>query len=390
MTHKNNRISRREMLRRAGLTGAAVLAAPMINRGRFRLFANSTTEYSRQAVDLIGRTTVIDMLSVLTLNFPNQTKWFKDPETFTATDLKPYTDSGINVIHPAVGMGGPNAYENALQFFGSWNGFIASNGDFFTRIDSPADLKRVKKSGKLGIVLGIQNSEHFRRPDDVDLFRGLGQRVSQLTYNARNLIGNGSTERRDDGISDFGISIIERMNKTGMAIDVSHCCDRTTLDAFEISKKPVLITHSNCRALVPGHPRLKTDEAIKKVGEAGSVIGITGVRMFVKGDEPTTVEHVLDHFDHVKKLIGPQHLGVGSDIDLYGYDAMPPELNKQLRAGYKGSYSFREKIDIEGLNHPKRMFDLTEGLIRRKYSDSEIEGILGGNFERVLTQVWTI
>ena len=377
------------MLRRAGLTGAAVLAAPMINRGRFRLFANSTTEYSRQAVDLIGRTTVIDMLSVLTLNFPNQTKWFKDPETFTATDLKPYTDSGINVIHPAVGMGGPNAYENALQFFGSWNGFIASNGDFFTRIDSPADLKRVKKSGKLGIVLGIQNSEHFRRPDDVDLFRGLGQRVSQLTYNARNLIGNGSTERRDDGISDFGISIIERMNKTGMAIDVSHCCDRTTLDAFEISKKPVLITHSNCRALVPGHPRLKTDEAIRKVGDAGSVIGITGVRMFVKGDEPTTVEHVLDHFDHVRKLIGPEHLGVGSDIDLYGYDAMPSELNKQLRAGYKGSYAFREKIDIEGLNHPKRMFDLTEGLIRRKYSDADIEGILGGNFERVLAQIWS-
>ena len=382
-------ISRREMLKRAGLTGAAMLAAPMINRGRFRLFGNSTTEYSSKAVDLIGRSTVIDMLSVLTLNFPMQGKWFKDPETFTAAELQPFIDSKINVIHPAIGMGGPNAYENALQFFAGWNGFIASNGDFFTRIDSAGDLKRVKKSGKLGVILGIQNSEHFRRPDDVDLFRGLGQRVSQLTYNARNLIGNGSTERRDDGISDFGVAIIERMNKAGMAVDVSHCGDRTTLDAFEISKKPVLITHSNCRALVPGHPRLKTDEAIKKVGAAGSVIGITGVRMFVKGDEPTTVEHVLDHFDHVKKLIGPQHLGVGSDIDLYGYDAMPPELNQQLRAGYKGSYSFREKIDIEGLNHPKRMFDLTEGLIRRKYSDSEIEGILGGNFERVLTQIWT-
>ena len=389
MTPKNNRITRRDMLKRAGLTGAAMLAAPMINRGRFRLFADSATEYSNKAVDLVGRSTVIDMLSVLTLNFPQQTKWFRDPETFAATEFQPFTESGINVIHPAVGMGGPNAYENALQFFAGWNGFIAGNGDYFTRIDSAGDLKRVKKSGKVGVILGIQNSEHFRRPDDVDLFRGLGQRVSQLTYNARNLIGNGSTERRDEGISDFGISIIERMNRAGMAVDVSHCGDRTTLDAFEISKKPVLITHSNCRALVPGHPRLKTDEAIKKVGETGSVIGITGVRMFVKGDEPTTVEHVLDHFDHVKKLIGPQHLGVGSDIDLYGYDAMPPELNRQLRAGYKGSYSFREKIDIEGLNHPKRMFDLTEGLIRRRYSDSEIEGILGGNFERVLTQIWT-
>ena len=382
-------ITRREMLKGAGITTASILAAPMINRGRFQLFAGSLTEYSSKAIDLVGRTTVIDMLNVLTLDFTKQQKWFRDPETFTASDVQPYLESGINVMHPAVGMGGPNAYDNALQFFASWNGFIASVGDHFTRIDSGADLKRVKKSGKIGVILGIQNAEHFRRPDDVDLFRALGQRVSQLTYNARNLIGNGSTERRDEGISDFGVSIIERMNKVGMAVDVSHCGDRTTLDAFEISKKPVLITHSNCRALVPGHPRLKTDEVIKKVGEAGSVFGITGVRMFVKGDEPTTVEHVLDHFDHVRKLIGPQHLGVGSDIDLYGYDAMPPELNRQLRSGYKGSYSFREKIDIEGLNHPKRMFDLTEGLLRRKYSDADIEGILGGNFERVLAQIWT-
>jgi membrane dipeptidase len=180
------------------------------------------------------------------------------------------------------------------------------------------------------------------------------------------------------------------MNKVGMAVDVSHCGDRTTLDAFEISKQPVLITHSNCRALVPGHPRLKTDEAIRKVGQAGSVMGITGVRMFVKGDEPTTVEHALDHFDHVKRLIGSQHLGIGSDMDLYGYDAMPAELNKRLRSSYKGSYAFREKLDIEGLNHPQRMFDLAEGLIRRKYSDTEIEGILGGNFKRVLSQTWSV
>ena len=384
MKENSHPVTRRNMLKGV----AAVVAAPMINRGRFPLFAWSSTEYSGKAIDLVGRATVIDMLAVLTLDFNKQAKWFKDPETFTAADFQPYKESGINVFHPAIGMGGPNAYESVLQFFASWNGFLANGQDYFMRIDSVADLKRVKQSGKLGIILGVQNSEQFRRPDDVDFFRALGQRVSQLTYNARNLIGNGSTERRDEGISDFGVAIIERMNKVGMAVDVSHCGDRTTLDAFEISKKPVLITHSNCRALVPGHPRLKTDEAIKKVGQAGSVIGITGVRMFVKGDEPTTVEHVLDHFDHVRKLIGPEHLGVGSDIDLYGYDAMPPELNKQLRAGYKGSYSFREKIDIEGLNHPKRIFDLTEGLIRRKYSDADIEGILGGNFERVLGQIW--
>ena len=376
------------MLRRTAIAGAGILGAPMINLSRFRIFAGSPTEYSGRAIDLVKQSTVIDMLSVLTLDFAKQGKWMLDPETFTAADIQPFKESGINVIHPAVGMGGPNAYENTLKFFASWNAFIANHDAHFIRIDSAVDLDRVKRSGKLGILLGLQNSDHFRRPDDVDFFRGLGQRVSQLTYNSRNLIGNGSTERRDEGISDFGVAIVERMNKVGMAVDVSHCGDRTTLDAFEVSKKPVLITHSNARALVGDHPRCKTDEAIKKVGAAGSVMGITGVRMFVKTDEPTTIEHLLDHYDHVRKLIGPEHLGVGSDIDLYGYDKMPPELNKQLRAGYKGSYGFRDKIDIEGVDHPKRMFDLTEGLIRRKYTDADIRGILGGNFARVLKQIW--
>ncbi len=382
--------ARRELLGRAAVASAGLIAAPMLNSGRCRIFANSLKEYSTRAVELVRGSTVIDMLSPMTLDSGKQAKWMADPESFTAADLQPFKDSGINVIHPAPGMGNMNAYERAVEFFASWNGFIANSDEQFMRIDSARDLDRVKKSGKLGVVLGLQNSSHFRRPEDVDFFRGLGQRASQLTYNSRNLIGNGATERRDEGISDFGASIIERMNKVGMAIDVSHCGDRTTLDAFEISKKPVLITHSNCRALVPGHPRLKTDEAIKRVGAAGSVMGITGVRMFVKADEPTTIEHVLDHFDHVRKLIGSEHLGVGSDVDLYGYDAMPPELNKQLRAGYKGSYGFREKIDVEGLNHPRRMYDLAEGLIRRKYSDDEIRGILGGNFARVLKQLWAV
>jgi membrane dipeptidase len=390
MRSSGNLLTRREALKRAGQACAGALVAPMLNRGRFRLFAAATTEYSARAVDLVKRSTVIDMLSVLTLDFDKQGKWFADPESFTAADLQPFKDSGINVFHTAVGIGGPTAYDQALKFFASWNGFIADQDEHFMRVDSPGDLERVKQSGKIGILLGLQNSEQFRSVDDVDFFRGLGQRVSQLTYNARNMIGNGSTERRDEGISDFGAAVIERMNKVGMVVDVSHCGDRTTLDAFELSKKPVLITHSNCRALAPGQPRDKTDEAIQKVGATGSVMGITGVRMFVKMDEPTTLEHVLDHFDHVRNLIGPEHLGVGSDIDLYGYDAMPPELNKKLRAAYKGSYAFRDKIDIEGINHPKRMFDLTEGLIRRKYTDKDIEGILGGNFKRVLAQIWAV
>ena len=390
MKHKKTFLTRRDAIKRLAAAGVGALVAPMINRGTYRIFANSTAEYSSRAIELVKRSTVIDMLSILTLDLAKQEKWMADPDLFTAADIRPFKDSGIDIIHPAIGLGGINPYETALKWFAAWNSFIADHDEYFIRVDSPADIERAKNSDKLGVILGLQNSAHFRNASDVDYFRGLGQRVSQLTYNNRNLIGNGATERRDEGISDFGVAIIERMNKVGMAVDVSHCGDRTTLDAFEISKRPVLITHSNCRALVPGHPRVKTDEAIKKVGATGGVMGITGVRMFVKVDEPTTIEHVLDHFDHVRKLIGAEHLGVGSDIDLYGYDKMPPELNKQLRAGYKDSYGFREKIDVEGLDHPQRMFDLTEGLIRRKYTDTEIEGVLGGNFKRVLSQIWTV
>jgi membrane dipeptidase len=367
--------------------GATAFGAPMIGRGRYPLFAASPVEYSARAIELVRRAVVIDMLSPFKLG---PTTWFTNPDSFTSADLQRFKDSGINVFHIAVGMGGPEAHLATLRFIAAWNGFLANHDQHLMRVDSAADLERVKASNKIGVLLGVQNSEHFRTPAEVDLFHSLGQRVSQLTYNSRNLIGNGSTERRDDGISDFGTAIIERMNKVGMAVDVSHCGDRTTLDAFDISKKPVLITHSNCRQLVTGHPRCKTDEAIKKMAASGGVMGITGVRMFVKADEPTTIEHALNHFDHVAKLVGVEHLGVGSDIDLDGYDKMPPEANQRLRAGYKGSYGFRDKIDIEGLDHPKRMFDLAEGLIRRKYSDAHIELILGGNFKRVLAQIWSV
>lgn len=366
---------------------AAVVGAPFINRGRFPLFPGGSTEYSARCLKLVRESIVVDMLGVLSLG-PDGDKWFANPDTFSEADAQRFRDSGITAFHPAVGLGGPRAYEQALQFINMLNGFAASR-DEFERIDSVDDFARAKAAGKIGLILGVQNSEHFRTPDDVTAFHALGQRISQLTYNTRNLIGNGSTERRDEGLSDFGVAIVARMNAVGMAVDVSHCGDKTSLDAFEVSKAPVLITHSNARALNPGHPRCKPDEVIKACGKAGSVMGITGVRNFVKGSEPTTLDDLLNHFDYVAKMIGVEHVGVGSDIDLFGYDAMPAEDYKRLKAAYKGSYAFRDKIDIEGVDHPKRMYDLTEGLIRRGYTDAQITGILGGNTMRVLRQSWT-
>ena len=117
-------------------------------------------------------------------------------------------------------------------------------------------------------------------------------------------------------------------------------------------------------------------------------MGITGVRNFVRASEPTTVEHMVDHIDHVAKLVGIEHVGIGSDADLDGYDDMPEGERKQLLAHYKSSYAFRDKLDTDGFDHPRKIYDLTEALIRRGYSDRNIQAVLGGNFRRLLDAVW--
>jgi membrane dipeptidase len=374
----------RDVTRRRLLKGAALgIGFPMLNLGSFRLFADTPATYSARAVALVERSLVIDMLAVLKINF--QPEAYANP--LTEAEIAAFRGCGITGFNNAVGTGGRDVVEETLTFLAAWQGFCARNSDLFCVVDTAADLDRAKATGKCAVMMGVQNSEHFRSVEDVKAYHQLGQRSSQLTYNSQNRLGTGSTDRIDGGVSDFGAEIIAAMNDVGMLVDVSHCGDRTTLDAIEISKRPVAITHSNCRAL-NDHPRLKTDEAIRKMAAKGGVMGITGVRNFVRDREPTTIEHLVDHIDHVVKVAGIEHVGIGSDADLNGYDDMPADQRKELMASYKSSYAFRDKLDTDGFDHPKKVFDLTESLIRRGYGDSNIESVLGGNFRRLLGTVW--
>jgi len=343
----------------------------MIQRGHFCLFAQTELAYSTLAIDLVRRSTVIDMLGLLTLNYSKLCSWEAQPAGFAPHDFEKLRASGITIFHPAVGFTSGDVYGSSLRDITGWNEFIAAHADQFVRVDCPADLERVKTTGRLGIVIGQQNSRHFRTVEDVDRFYSLGQRVSQLTYND-NAIGGGSTDPRDVGLTPYGAQIVERMNTVGMAVDISHCSDRTTLDAILASRKPVLVTHSNCRALVPA-ARCKTDQAIRLLAAKGGVIGITMVRSFVQGSGPATIEGVLDHIDHVAKLVGVEHVGIGSDVDLDGRDV-------RIRP--------RKRFDLDGIDYSQKIFELTEGLIRRKYSAENIELILGGNFQRALETIW--
>jgi membrane dipeptidase len=360
-------ISRRSVLKTAALS----LAAPMINRGRFSLFARGNTEYSARAVDLVRRSTVIDMLGLLTLDYRKLSAWETNPSLFQQADFVRLRNSGTTVFHPAVGYTGGDIYAESLRDIIGWNAFIEAHAGQFQRIEHVADFRQVKALGRIGILIGEQNSAHFRTVDDVNRFYDLGQRVSQLTY-AGNQIGGGSSDPVDHGLSGYGVSIVERMNEIGMAVDVSHCGDQTTMDAIEASRKPLLVTHSNCRALVPA-ARCKTDAAIRNMAARGGVMGITMVRTFVGSAGQITMENVLDHIDHLAKLVGVEHAGIGSDVDLDGRDA-PVHPAK--------------KFDLDGIDYAQKIYDLTEGLLRRNYSTSDIELILGGNFQRALATIW--
>jgi len=380
--------TRRGFLRGAA---AATIALPMINFGAFKVFAADEKKYSTRAIDLVNSTQVFDMLSLpfafgpLMLNAFSENPKVQDGFAIPGAQLKRVLSSGIDVFHPAMGVGA----DDAAGFIARLNATASEHPDQLRRIDSMDDFETLKKGERVGYIVGIQNADHFRTVDDVNQYYHMGQRISQLTYNSRNLIGTGSTDRSDGGLSNFGVSIVERMNEVGMAVDVSHCGDQTTLDAFEVSKKPVLITHSNVRKLAGGHVRCKPDAAITAMGKAGSVMGITGVRMFVSDKEPTGIAQVIDHVDYVAKLAGIEHVGIGSDMDLDGYDDIPEPAYSALKAGYKESYKFREKIDADDFDHPKRTFDLVDGLIGRGYTDAHIRMVLGDNFKRVLGDIWT-
>jgi membrane dipeptidase len=375
------RVTRRRTLQ--AMAGAlAVLALPDVEATPTAA-QEPKNKYPAKVLDLVQRSLVIDMLAPLKLDFR--------PEAYalplTDSEAAMFRTCGITGFHNSVGVGGASAYEDALQFIAAWSGFAGRNSHVFSLVGRADDLDAAKAKQKIAVIMGLQNADEFREPKDVKAFYELGLRCAQLTYNTQNLIGSGSTERVDGGISDYGEQIIKSMNEVGMLVDVSHSGDKTTLDAIELSPKPIAFTHSNCRAL-NNHPRLKTDEAIRKLAAKGGVMGITGVRMFVKDKEPTTVEDIVDHIDHVVKLVGVDHVGIGSDCDLTGYDHMPPDQYKQLKAGYKASYAFRDKIDTDGFDHPRKVYDLTAALIRRGYSDSNIQAVLGGNFRRLLGSTW--
>jgi membrane dipeptidase len=379
-------MNRREFLE---TTAGALAAAPMINVGRARVSAQSPRQYSTKAIDLVKESLLVDMLHQIVYRIDQRDvlkRWLYKPHGFTEADFDRYRQSGISVIS----FGNAAAsFEDGIRLFGEYNSFIAAYPQWLLRVDEAADFEEAKRTGRLGIHFGLQNSTHFRSPEDVEMFYGLGQRSSQLTYNPANLIGDGAFEPRNGGVTEFGTRIIAKMNEVGMVVDLAHTGDRTQLDAFRLSTKPVIISHGNARALNDGHPRCVSDESIRALGKSGGVMGINFISFMVKRREPVSIDDVIDHVDYVSKMIGIEHVGFGSDLGLESNDHADPEMFRKFMAAADPRYRIHKREVVEGLDHPLRFFDLTDALIRRGYTDEQIRLLLGGNWRRVLPAIWS-
>ena len=204
-------------------------------------------------------------------------------------------------------------FRDTMDNLAAWVHRFESYQDTVTQARTARDILRAKEEGKVGVVFGWQNASPIENDlNRLALFHTLGVRIIQITYNERNLIGNGCYERTDDGLSRFGQDAVKEINRLGILIDLSHVGDRTTLDAAEQSDGPVSCTHANARSFF-NHPRNKTDDALGLITERGGVIGANAFPPFLRNGFASTIRDYVDAIDDLVERIGIDHVGIGTD-----------------------------------------------------------------------------
>ena len=280
---------------------------------------------------------------------------------------------GITAVAITVGGG--------LPTFAAWYQLFCCEAERLLLVTRAEDIRLAKAEGKIGVIFHFQKAHALEdQVGFVEVFYRLGVRILQLTYNDHNLLGAGCLEEPDSGLTRFGLDVVREMNRVGMVVDVSHVGYRTSMDAVEASEDPVVASHSNAWS-VCNNPRNLRDDLIRAIAQRGGVIGVTAFPSFVRWEAPT-IEHLLDHIDHMSHLVGTEHLGIGLD-----FCKCPEDGWKTGRFG-PAAYPPPPWIFPSGMAGPENLPNLTQGLQARGYADSDIRNILGGNFLRLYQQVW--
>ena len=256
--------------------------------------------------------------------------------------------------------------------------------DLLSRGFSVKDILEAKKNNKTAVFPHIENTQMIDNDlDRLDVLYGLGVRCLGITYNSRTTVGDGCGEKTDCGLSGFGYKVLERMNRLGMLIDLSHSSDITTKEAIEASKAPVCCTHAFARG-VYDHRRGKSDDVIKLLAEKGGVIAVEAVPNITCFKEKQTVFDVIDHVDYIAKLVGIDHVAIGSDA-MFG-DHVAFHRHMQKVTDLSSLIKDFPATHIEYIENPGQWPNITRALVARGYSDDDIKKIIGENVLRILEQ----
>ena len=300
-------------------------------------------------------------------------------------------DSGITAVNCTVSE---RDFEGTIRNIAWLQALVDKYPDTFTIIRHQPEIALTKSSNKVGILPGFQDTAFLEeKPERIAMFRDLGVRIMQLTYNKRSIFGDGCLEPGNAGLSPAGIAAIKKMNEIGVALDLSHSGYHTTAEAIVASSKPVLISQSGCAA-VYAHPRNKPDEILKSLADRGGYFGVYLMPYLVASPTVPTRRHVLDHLLHAIEVCGADHVGIGSDGSIQAVTLTPAQKaafdadiarRKQLGIGAPGEDRYPWVPDLNG---PSYMEVIAEELSRRGQSSSVIEKVLGANFQRVLGDIW--
>lgn len=263
--------------------------------------------------------------------------------------------------------------------------------DFVIRCEGVRDIIKAHEEGKVALIPTFEGAAPIENEvDRVDILYGLGVRCMGVVYSESNSLGSGLREKRDGGLTDFGHEVVKRMNKIGMAVDVSHAGDQTAIDTIKASEKPVFITHAGARTLWNSR-RLKPDEVIQACAEKGGVIGIEAAphTTISKKHPEHSIESVMDHFEYCVNLVGIDHVAFGPDTLFGDHVALHHIFSQQLsiKKAYRGE-EVKEVEYVKGLENPAEFPNIVRWLVKNGYSDQEIKKVIGENVLRVLKQVW--
>jgi membrane dipeptidase len=255
-----------------------------------------------------------------------------------------------------------------------------------------ADIDEAYRSGRVGLVFGLEAATPIENEiDRLDVLYGLGLRQIGIAYSDANSLGSGLGETTDGGLTAFGRRAVTRMNKLGLAVDVSHSSDRTSLDVCEQSDRPVFMTHAGSR-VVWDIPRMKPDAVLKAVAETGGVIGMSAApHTTLSAAHPRhSIESVMDHFRYIVDLVGIEHVAFGPDT-LYGDHVQLHKVFGHLLGISRVTTgpAFDPVTYVDGLENPTENFaNICGWLVKNGFDDESMRAVLGGNIYRALQAIW--